>query len=299
MEIRQLRYFIAVVEQSSYTNAASLLHISQPSLSTAIKKLEDEIGITLMARSTRESNLTKEGVILYQEAKKLINHFDHVSDEMVRLKQHGPLELSIGLIESSKSWVPKIIKEFKEEYKDVRIKILEILSLNDVVRSLGNFDVHLAITNQYINSKEIETIPIYEEKLVAILPPMHPLVTKSSIKIIDLKGENFMVCKEGFQTREDILNAFRKSGIKPNIQFEIERFETACSMVEEGLGITVVPESYIRYSKKPFYHIKEIQDSTISRTVYLAINKNRYLPPLVYEFISLVKVFFSDYDNTR
>ncbi|ASN04496.1 LysR family transcriptional regulator [Virgibacillus necropolis] len=297
MEIRHLRYFITVVEQETYTNAASMLHISQPSLSTTIKKLEIELGLTLMDRSTRESSLTKEGKILYQEAKKLINHFDHVSEEMTRLKQQGPLELSFGLIESSKSWVPKIIKEFKKEYNDVHIKIFDILSLDEVVKSLSNFDVHLAITNQYINNEEIETIPIYEENLVAILPPSHPLVAKNYIKISDLENEEFIVCKEGFQTREDILNAFRKSGVKPNIQFEIERFETACSMVEEGLGITVVPENYVKYSKKFPFHVKKIQDSNISRTVYLAIDKNRYLPPLVNRFIRLIRNFF-DGDDT-
>ncbi|WP_257352132.1 LysR family transcriptional regulator [Pseudalkalibacillus decolorationis] len=294
MEFRHLRYFITVVEQSTFTTAASILHISQPSLSTSIKNLEKELGLILIDRSTRESRITKEGKVLYLEAKKLINHYEHVVGEMKRLKQQGPSELSIGLIESSKFWVPKILANFKQEYKDVRIRLLEVLGLQEVERALNNFDTHLAITNQYIDNKEIETIPIYDEKLVALLPPMHPLKNKSYININDLEGEAFIVCKEGFQTREDILNAFRKSGIKPNVQFELERFETACSLVEDGLGITVVPENYVKYSKKSAFHIKQIHDSNISRTVYLAYDKNRYLPPLVLSFIALVKDFFDD-----
>lgn len=294
MEINQLRYFVTLVEQSTYTIAASILHISQPSLSMAIKKLEKDLGLILIDRSTRNANLTKEGKILYQEAKNLLSHFKHVEDEMTRLKEQGPLELSIGLIESSKFWAPKVLKHFKEEYQDVRIKIMDVLSLDDVIRVLSNFDIHLAITNQFINSEDIEVIPIYEEKLVALLPPLHPLAENNDIKISDLEGEDFIVCKEGFQTRSDILNAFRKSGIKPNIQIEIERFETACSMVEESLGITVVPENYVRYLKHSTFHIKPINDSNISRTVYLAFIKNRYLPPLVHRFISLTQEFFKE-----
>lgn len=294
MNLRQLQYFVTIIEQSSFTAAASILHISQPSLSVAIKKLEHRVGLSLIDRSTRELTLTREGEILYEEAKKLITHFDHVSDEITRIRMEGPPELAIGIIESSKFWVPKILQQFKREYADVHLKLFEVLSLNDVIKALNNFDIHLAITNQYINSKDIQTIPIYEEKLVALLPLRHPLQAKSHLNINDLEGESFIISKEGFQTRADILNVFRKAGIKPNIQFELERLGTAVSLVENNLGITVVPENYINYSKKKLYHIKEIYDSNIARTVYLAYDKNRYLPPLVLRYISLVKEFFHD-----
>lgn len=294
MEFRQLRYFVTVVEQSTFTAAASLLHMSQPSLSASIKKLEDRLGLTLLDRSTRHLKLTKEGKILYEEAKKLITHFEHVEDEMKRLKQQGPLELSIGLIESAEFWMPKVLAKFKGEYSDVYIRLLEVLSLKDVEKALNHFRVHLAITNQYIHNKDIQTIPIYKEKLVALLPPKHPLRHQPYVTINQLKNEHFIITKEGFQTREDILNAFRQSGMKPHIQFEIERFETACSLVEDGLGITVIPENYVKYAYKHTYHIKHIDDAHVSRTVYLTYVKNRYLPPIVMRFIAIVKDFFND-----
>ncbi len=211
---------------------------------------------------------------------------------MDRLKQQGPLELSIGLIESSMFFVSGILTQFKQEYNDVRIRLLETLSLSDVEQALNNFDIHLAITNQYIHKDDIETIPIYEERLVALLPPGHRLNEQKTLAICDLDGENFIVCKEGFQTRRDILNAFSKSGIKPNIQFEIERFETGSSLVEDGLGITVVPENYIRYANNARCTSKAIEGAGISRTVYLAYDKNRYLPPIVERFMELVKASF-------
>ncbi|MEK4028212.1 MULTISPECIES: LysR family transcriptional regulator [Bacillaceae] len=293
MEIRHLQYFIAVAEKNTFTHAASALHISQPSLSAAIKKLENELGLVLLDRSSREVQLTKEGRVLYQEAKKLVNHFEHVTGEMERLKEHGPLELSIGVIESTKYWVPKVLSRFKAEQKDVRIKLMDTLSLTDVEKALNNFDIHLAITNQYINNDEIEMVPIYEEKLVALLPEKHPLRHQSSLAVENLDKQPFIVCKEGFQTRTDVLHAFQKAGIRPNIQFEIERFETACRLVEEGLGMTVLPENYVKHSEKTLFHIKPLEDTDLSRTVYLAFDKNRYLPPLVLQFISLVKEFFA------
>src|SRR5690625_1123682 len=102
-------------------------------------------------------------------------------------------------------------------------------------------------------------------------------------------AEPFIISKEGFQSRSDILNAFQKESVQPNIQFEIERFETACSLVENGLGITLVPENYVTFDKKREFHIRQIAHHPITRIVYIAYVKNRYLPPLVRDFIRLVR----------
>ncbi|HLS20531.1 MAG TPA: LysR family transcriptional regulator [Bacillota bacterium] len=294
MEFRQLYYFVTVVKEKSFTRAAANLHISQPSLSTSIRNLERQLGLILLDRHTRQMALTPEGKILYEEAKKLIAHFNHIKHEMSRLQKDGPLELSIGLIESAEFWMPNVLRQFKQQFADVHIRLLEVLSLRDVKESLTNYQIHVAITNQYIDHADIQAIPIYDETLVALLPPNHPMRHKQKVKITDLVNEHFIISKEGFQTRQDILNAFQKEGVQPNIQFEIERFETACSLVENGLGITVVPKNYVKYAKRHTYHIKHIDPATITRTVYLAYVKNRFLPPIVQQYMTIVRNFFKN-----
>lgn len=292
MEYRHLAYFVTIVQEKSFTKAAEKLHISQPSLSTAIRHLERQLGLTLLKRHTRQMSLTAEGKILYEEAKKLIAHFSYIQQEMERLKQDGPLELSIGMIESVEFWIPNVLRQFKLRYEDVHIRLLEVLSSIEVAEALTNYRIHLAITNQYIDHEDIQLIPIYDETLVALLPPNHRLCYNKKIKITDLVHEPFIISKEGFQTRQDILNAFQKAGVQPNIQFEIERFETACGLVENGLGITVLPKNYVKYAKRHTYHIKPIDAMEISRTIYIAYVKERYLPPLVQQFMKMVKQFF-------
>ncbi len=297
MDFRQLIYFITVVEHGTFTKAATALHVSQPSLSASIKKLEINTGLQLLKRNTRSLEVTKEGYIVYQEAKKLFHHYNHVNKEIQRLKQHGPQELSIGLIESANFWVPKILQRFRKTYPQAKIKLHEVLSLTDVEKSLHHFDIHLAITNQYVKSHDIEATPIYEEQLVAILPRKHRLLQKqTALEMKDFQDEAFIICKEGFQTRADILNAFNKAGITPAFAFEIERFETACRLVDEGLGITILPETYVKHEINGTYQIKSISDSNISRHVYIAYEKNHYLPPIVVHFIDLIKNFFSESD---
>src|SRR5699024_11689512 len=122
MDERLLVYFTTLIDKGSFTDAAKSLHISQPSLSMAIKKLESNLGLAFISRNTKKISLTKEGEILYHEAKKLLNHFKYVREEMVRLKEHGPLEMQISLIESVKSLLPKVISSYNKSNPNVQIK---------------------------------------------------------------------------------------------------------------------------------------------------------------------------------
>lgn len=294
MDQRTLLYFITLIDQGGFTKAAKTLHISQPSLSSAIKKLEDTIGLQLIERTTRKISLTKEGETLYKEAKKLLHHFDYIQSEMCRLKHQGPVKIQIGVIESIKAWLPKVISTYKQSHPDIQIKLSEVLGLYHVENGLQNYEIHLAITNQYFNNDEIKTIPIYRENLVAVLPKGHHLEKEDNLSINDLAYEQLIISEEGFQTRLDILREFQKTGIKPNIHFEIERFETACYLVEEGLGITIVPENYIKHLKKSPFSIKTINNSNLSRIVYIAYMKQRYLPPVVEDFIEITQAHFTE-----
>lgn len=292
MDYRLILYFATLVDKKTFTEAASYLHISQPSLSAAVKKLEHNMSLKLLERSTRQISLTKEGEILYIEAKKLLNHFKYVENEMIKLKNNGPLELQIGLIESVNFWLPKVLANFSKANPNVHVKLLEILGLKQVEAALQNYKIHLAITNQHIDNKDIVITPVYTESLVAVIPMGHRLQHTKNLSISHLEGEDLIISKEGFQTRKDIFNEFSKAGITTNILFEIERFETACALVEEGLGITIIPENYMKTSfKSDDFIVKKINNYYLSRTVYIAHMKSRYLPPIVITFFDLIKDF--------
>lgn len=292
MDQRTLLYFITLIDQGSFTKAARSLHISQPSLSSAIKKMEDNVGLRLIERTTRKISLTKEGETLYKEAKKFLHHYEYIQTEMNRLKHQGPVKIQIGVIESIKAWLPKIISIYKNSHPNIHIKLSEALGLYRVEKGLQNYEIHLAITNQYFNNEEITTIPIYRENLVAVLPKGHHLEDIDNLTISDIAREKLIISEEGFQTRTDILREFQKTGIKPHIHFEIERFETACSLVEEGLGITIVPENYIKHLKTSPFSVRAINNNNLSRIVYIAYMKQRYLPPVVEDFIEITRRYF-------
>ncbi|MCZ2257406.1 LysR family transcriptional regulator [Sporosarcina sp. G11-34] len=292
MDLKQLSYFVNVVDQMSFSKAAQKLHISQPSLSNAIKSLENELGFKLLERTTRNIRLTDAGNVLYDRALHLLLEMDIVEKEMKEVKLVGSGELQIGMIESVKHWIPKVIHRYENEFPNMHITFTEVLARDAVKKSLRTYATHFIITNQPIDEEDIETIPLYEENLVLVLHESHPLVNNESILLKALENEQFIISSEGFQTREDILRAFELEKVEPTIKFEIERFETALSLVQENLGIALMPENYLQ-GRQNMQVVSKIIDSTaLTRTVYLTHMKNRYVSPATQAFIDETKSFF-------
>lgn len=289
MDIKQLQYFVTVCDQLSYSKAAQKLHISQPSLSNAIKNLESEVGSPLLERSTRKIELTDAGKVLYEKSIQLLFQMNILIKEMEEVKMTGSGELIIGMIESVKHWIPKVIREYQSQFPTINIKLIEVLSGKDVKDSLRKYRSHLVITNQYIKEEDIESLSLYEERLVLILHRDHPLSQKESIVLKELEREPFIISTEGFQTRKDILNAFKLEQVSPNIKFEIERFETALTLVRENLGITIIPENYLLGPTDVSIVRKVIDSPGLVRRVYLTFMKNRYLAPAVQTFLEDIR----------
>ncbi|MBH0333624.1 LysR family transcriptional regulator [Brevibacillus brevis] len=292
MDIKHLHYFVTVCDQLSYSKAAQKLHISQPSLSNAIKNLEQEVGSPLLERNTRKMELTDAGKILYQKSLLLLSQMNMLKKEMEEVKLTGSGDLIIGIIESVKHWIPKVIRGYQGRFPSINIKLIEVLSGKAVKESLRKYHTHLLITNQFIDEDDIESFPLYDERLMLVLHKDHTLAEKESVRLKDLANEPFIISTEGFQTREDILTAFSFEQVNPQIKFEIERFETALTLVRENLGVTIIPENYLSGSTDASLVRKTIDSPALERTVYLAYLKNRYLAPAMQAFLEEVRAKF-------
>jgi len=292
LDLKQLQYFIAVTEQMNFSKAAEKLHISQPSLSNAIKKLEQEIGSPLLKRNTRNLQLTEAGELLYERAKVILKNMEILKIEMDEVIVHGTSEVTIGVMESIKHWLPKVIANYKSDYPQMMIHLVDILGSKRVKKSLKSYKTHVIITNQRMDDDELEVQNLYEERLVAVLPLNHPLAEKDRLTFADLCNEPFIISTEGFQTRLDILSAFEQANVKMNIQYEIERFETAVSLVRENLGITILPENYLQGPTAKTIVQKEIDGPNLRRNVYLVSLKNRHLPLAIRHLLANIVQFF-------
>ncbi len=281
----------------SFSKAAEELHISQPSLSNAVKNLEINLGFQIIERNTRNIKLTEAGEVLYGRAIHLLSEVAIVKREMEEVKLVGKGEIQIGMIESVKYWIPKVISRYNKEFPEMHIRLTEVLGGDAAKNSLRKYETHAIITNHQIKEVDIETVPLYKEKLVLVLNKNHSMATRELIMLKELGQEPFIISTEGFQTREDILRAFELEDTAPTIKYEIERFETALSLVSENLGIALIPENYLQ-GPHDFSIVSKIIDSpALERTVYLTHMKNRYLSPAIQAFITEVKTFFEGKDT--
>ncbi|BAQ10681.1 transcriptional regulator [Bacillus sp. OxB-1] len=292
MDLRQLTYFVTVVEQMSFSKAAQKLHISQPSLSNAIKNLEEEVGFRILERSTRNLDLTESGKILYKRALRILLEMKIVEKEMQEVRLTGNGELRIGMIESVKHWIPKVIRQYENEFPGMQLLLKEELSGEDVKRSLRQYETHAVITNQLIDEPDILTYPLYKEALVLVLHETHPLASKKSIRLQDLQQEPFIITSEGFQTRKDVLAAFASENLDVHIKYEVERFETALSLIHENLGVSIIPENYLADRDGTHLLHQVISSPPLSRPVYLTYMKNRYMAPAIRSFLDKIIRFF-------
>lgn len=293
MDIRTFRYFESVARNQQFTLASEELHISQPSLSNSIKSLEREVGCKLFERSTRKVNLTESGQVLYKHACKLLNQFDNVFKEMEDVRNIGAGKLNLGMIESFRYLIPEIISQFKDTYPSISINIRE-MSPNEIEYSLNNYDIHLGITSNCNKNNEIEYIPIFNEKLVLITPLDHHLIHLSSIDISELKNEILIHSLTGYKVRESIIMACKDAGFIPKVDYETESLETARGLVEIGLGVSVVPESYLKLNPSKKIKIIYLKNHLPNRTVYISYQYQRYLPPAFFDFISIANLFSNE-----
>ena len=297
MDLKQLHYFKSVVDHMNYSKAAEKLHISQPSLSNAIKKLEIEIGSPLLERNTRKLQLTEAGEVLYEKATIILKKIEIMKIEMNEVIEQGTSEITIGVMESIKNWLPKVIADYKKKYPNMVIHLVDILGSERVINSLTSYQTHLVITNQLMPEEHLAVKCLYQERLVAVLPLNHPLASKEKLSVEDIVNQPFIISKEGFQTRQDILNTFDNVGKQIHIQFEIERFETAVSLVRENLGITILPENYLQGPTAETIVQKEIDCPTLKRNVYLVYMKNRHFPLAIRQLLQHIENYFEHDEN--
>lgn len=290
MEIRHLKYFESLVRNQSFTKAAQELHISQPSLSNIIKTLEEELECKLLERNSREVNVTESGQVLYRHACHILQDFNNVTREMSDVKNVGRGVINIGMLESSKYWIPKVIRQFQSIYPSLNINFMEMGS-NSVEKALADYEIHFGITSAQ-QSGQFKSIEIYQEEFVLIAPPFHRLANTTSIDLANLKDEKLIQFPTNFHISNILLNNTQTLDFELHGFYKVERIETARILVEAGLGLTIVPENYLKYSPVQGIHIVRLKKPTPIRKVYVTYDEHRYLPPAVKDLISLIKSFF-------
>ena len=244
MELRHLRYFVAVAEELHFRRAAERLHMSQPPLSQQIRRLEEEVGATLLVRNQRRVELTAAGAAYLVRAREILHAVEDAAREARRVQRGEVGRLAVGFVGSALySVVPELLRAFRERHPDVGLRLHE-LGTTEQLRRLddGRLDIGFLRAPGSRPGLSIETV--LREPVVAALPDVHPLARGGEVRVADLAGEPLvLMTRAGAPGLRAALAPLTDGLGEEAIVQEVAEMQTLIGLVAAGVGISLVPES--------------------------------------------------------
>jgi DNA-binding transcriptional LysR family regulator len=233
-------------KMKSITKAAQLLNVSQPSVTVAIKRLEEELGVSLFERNLKKLALTAEGTIFLKRAEKILSEVEYTLAEMRDYSQSRQVDIRIGITPIVGAMIfPDIFEKFQAEYPHFRVRFSEEGSL--IIREFlkkGELDLGILITSNI--APELEKLAIATDEMQVCFASGHPLGAAAAIPFSSLKEYSFLLFKEDTYSRQLILNECERHHFRPDIGFSSRQIQTLLGLVEKGVGISFLPQAIIK-----------------------------------------------------
>lgn len=289
VEIRHLRYFIAVAQEANFSRAAEKLHISQPPLSQQIQKLEEDLGVHLIERGTRPVRLTEAGKFFYQQAQGLVDQFDQFLDKTQKMAQGEEGAITVAFVSSSTyELMPRILRSFRKLYPGVSLNLIE-KNTPQQLESLRNKQINVGIGRPFPEDTEIASDWILDESVVVAVPSEHSWANKSSVSLTALASEdmiNFYWSHEpSFGTF--VMTTCRQAGFEPRVVQRTGELQTALGLVSAGIGVALLPASVEHTSREGVKYIP--LDSPSPTISMVAAYRNDDSSPILQRFLDVVR----------
>ena len=297
MELRQLRYLVALADEQHFTRAAAREHIAQPALSQQIRRLEQEVGLALVERTTRRVTITEAGRTLVARARRILSEVDAANAEMQALTGVRIGRVTVGTMHTMGPVdVSAALAVFHQRHPGVELTVREQSSeelaemLRDDVLDLA----FLSVTDR-MESHGLGLHQLVSEELMAVLPVDHPLADRGEVRMAELKHEQFISYREGARLRELLIFAARHAGFEAQIMLESNESERIRRLVARDMGVAVLPRSD---AERPGAEVAvaALTDPSLRRDITLACREGRRLGPAAAEFLALSKELFDGDD---
>jgi DNA-binding transcriptional LysR family regulator len=291
VELRHLRYFVAVAQRKGFREAARFLHVSQPAISKTLTQLEQELAIKLFARSGRTVRLTPQGEVFYKETLRTLQQADHAAEAAQRAARGEIGTLTLGFCSvATYGFLPTVVKQYKELLPGVQLLFREMNPpQQETAFSLGEIDV--GITRLPFSKKlahELAVKTIFREPLVIAVPEGHRFAGKR-MKIEDLSEEPFIVLqRDGAPTIYDgILGMCQQRGFAPTVGYVADSMHTVFTLVAAGQGIALVPACALNLRAEGVRFLR-LQPDEYRADLVVAWPRNSQ-SPVLQTFVSLIE----------
>lgn len=241
MELRHLRYFLAVAEDAHFRRAADRLDVSQPTLSLQVRELERELGVALFDRVGRRARLTQAGEVFRDYARRALAVVEDGRTALAELDGLVRGSLTVGVVQTVNAYlIPPVVARFATDHPGVRLRVEE-MAAGAIEDGLLGGALDLGISFLPPGHKEIEAEQLFEEELVLAVPPAHRLAGRERVRVAELAGEPLGLLGPGFCTRRIVEESFDRAGVRPAVVVEMNSVEGVLAVVAAGGPATILP----------------------------------------------------------
>lgn len=290
MDVRHLEYFIEVARQKSFSKAAELLYVSQPSISIAIKELESELGVVLLYRNPKSVELTDQGEAILEQAQQIVSSFHNIAAQLENVSKLRSGKVHIGLPPiTGVTVLAHFLGAFKKEYPNIEINLYEFGSKKiEVAIRDGLLDVGV-ICVPPVNNGLYEMMPFVRDPLRIIMHPKHRLSGQAEINYDDLRNERLVLYSSDFGLHDTITERFRHAGFNPRVIFNTSQRELMTQTVAAGLGLAFLPGTICKGLDKNMVASLPMADPELYLQLAIAWKKGRYLSHAARELLEYLK----------
>jgi DNA-binding transcriptional LysR family regulator len=290
MQIESLKVFCDLAETESFTKAAQINNVTQSAVSQQISSLERQFNSLLIERSKKKFRLTREGEVLYEYSKQIIQTYDSLYSKLQEIKDiiSGTIRVatiySIGLHD-----LPPYLKRFLKAYPTVNVHV-EYRRANQVYEDVISNVVDLGLVAYATKDNKLEVVNLRRDILVLICHPQHPLARNKSVRLRDLAGQKFIAFEPDIPTRRAVDKILKEHDVEVQVVMEFDNIETVKRAVEIDAGIAIVPQATVaqEVAKQTLVQV-HLEDGEFYRPLAAIYKKHKVLSPAMRQFIAMLK----------
>lgn len=268
-----LQAFLNIAERGSFTRAAEHLNLSQTALSHRLRKLEDDLGVKLFVRTTRQVVLTPQGLELLPRARRIIEEMQDVFHTMQQQSVGRYKRLNIACLPTlAARYIPRALGMFMSLHPDVKVKVFDAPA-SEIADRVQRGDAEFGVTIISIDRWDLETRPIVKDPFVLVVPVRHKFAKMKSLRWTQLEGSRLIRISQQPGNRVLLDDAFMNFRDSMNFVSEVENIATAVGMVSEGLGLTIVPRVGFDIVKNPSVTSVALKDPQIAHTIGVIVKR--------------------------
>ena len=296
MDIRQLKAFVAIAEEKTFTAGAKRMNVTQAAVSMQIRQLEKEIDLPLFNRTPRRVILTQAGEALLPRARKILREHDTALEELAEIAgaEHGRLRIGSASAVFTTFQLPEILENLKNKFPQAEISVVSGTSLA-LVEKITHGEIDIAFVSLPVENSNVDTELLFSDEIVAIAHPTHSFAKERIVNAKKLAKQPLILGEKGGNTRRMIDDYFENANVKPNIVMELSRQEGIDKMVENNMGIGLSGSKNVaeKVSSKKLVAIP-IRGAKIKWELGLARIRGGYFSPISQEFFELCKKNFKE-----